>query len=183
MGNIMKLGFILFIVCLCSALALSLTYVFTEARIEARELAEIEESLKEVISDSEGGFEKIVTDDFTYYKAYSDRQKKNISGYVVIAQGKGYGGTLLTMVGVDTNSVIKGIKILEQKETPGLGAKISEKDFISQFPGQNGLRLEVSKEKGKGKIIAISGATISSRAVTESVKKTIEQLFEVLEKR
>jgi len=179
MRDILKLGFVLFLVCLGAALCLSLTYVFTQPRIEARELSEIEGSLKEVMPDS-AGFEKITKDDFSYYKAYSDVQSKKISGYVIIAQGKGYGGAVLTMVGVDTKGIIKTIKILEQKETPGLGAKISEDSFKSQFSGQDGQRLKLFEKKGKDKIMAISGATISSRAVTESVKGAVEKLFEVL---
>ncbi|MBL7170555.1 MAG: FMN-binding protein [Candidatus Omnitrophica bacterium] len=171
MRDILKLGFVLFLVCLGAALCLSLTYVFTEGRIEAMELSEIEGSLKEVMPDAQGGFEKITKDDFGYYKAYKDEQRKDISGYVIIATGKGYGGAVATMVGVDTAGVIKIIKILEQKETPGLGAKISEESFKSQFSGQDGR---------KPNIMAISGATISSRAVTESVKKTVERLFEIL---
>ena len=171
MRDILKLGFVLFLVCLGAALCLSLTYVFTQGRIEARALSEIEGSLKEVMPDAQGGFEKITKDDFGYYKAYKDEQRKDISGYVIIVTGKGYGGAVATMVGVDRRGVIKSIKILAQKETPGLGAKISEESFKSQFSGQDGRRIEV---------MAISGATISSRAVTESVKEAIEKLFGVL---
>lgn len=171
MRDILKLGFVLFLVCLGAALCLSLTYVFTQGRVEARALSEIEESLKEVMPDAQGGFEKIIKGDFEYYKAYKDEQRKDISGYVIIATGKGYGGSVATMAGVDTRGVIKSIKILEQKETPGLGAKISKESFKSQFSGQDGRRI---------KVMAISGATISSRAVTESVNKTVERLFEIL---
>ena len=169
MRDTLKLGFVLFMVCFGSALCLSFTYIFTQPRIEARALSEIEESLKDVMPDS-AGFEKITKNGLSYYNAYKDEQKKNISGYVIIAQGKGYGGELKTMVGVDTGGIIKTIKILEQKETPGLGAKVSEQDFKSQFSGQDG--------RNPG-IVSISGATISSRAVTESVKQAVEKLFEV----
>lgn len=180
MREVFKVGLVLFWVCIGSALCLSITFIFTKPHIEARRSLELKRSLKEVMPDSKGGFEEVVQDDITYYEAYRDPQRKSIYGYVVIARGKGYSGPILTMVGVDRKGVIKGIKILEQKETPGLGTKICEKDFILQFLGQNGLRLELSRNKGRDKIMAISGATKSSRAITDSVKKAVERLFKIV---
>lgn len=178
MREIIKLGLILFLVCLGASLSLGLTYVFTQGRVEAREAANIEEGLKEVWPEPEVKFEKKSYENFIYYEVYNKR--KDLRGYIAIAEGKGYSGPIKAMAGVNSSGVIKGIKILEQQETPGLGSRIMESNFLNQFLGQTGPKIELAKEKGRDKIAAISGATISSQGVTDSVKSVVEKLFLVL---
>ena len=89
-------------------------------------------------------------------------------GYVFTSGAKGYGGTVSVMVGVDNEGVITGIEILSHDETPGLGANSTKPEFQEQFAGQPADGT-VAVEKDGGSIVALTGATITSRAVSEGV--------------
>ena len=88
----------------------------------------------------------------------------------------GYGGNILVKAGIDSESRITGIRILEHKETPGLGSRITEASFLDQFRNRDSSTLFLKKDSPRGNIDAITGATISSRAVTDSVRKLQEQI-------
>ena len=93
-------------------------------------------------------------------------------GHAFMAQGRGYGGTIDILIGLKPdNKSLQGIKIITQQETPGLGAKIINASFLDQFRGVSVNEVDLSRNGGK--IDAITGATISSTAVVEGVKKAI----------
>jgi len=102
-------------------------------------------------------------------------------GYVVLAEGQGYAGPIKMLVGVSPDlGRVLGIEVIESTETPGLGARINEEDFQKQFRGLSS-RGGVEYVKGKApqsdnQIQAITGATISSRAVVRIVNETIEDI-------
>ncbi len=112
-----------------------------------------------------------------YYYIGKD-EAGNTIGYVFKAYGKGYSSTVQTMVGVKVNEagefVVNKIKITYQSETPGLGANCTSDNFMGQFAGQTPATLAVDKDGGK--ITSITGATITSRAVTNSIRQGIENL-------
>lgn len=109
-----------------------------------------------------------------YYKA--QKQGKTI-GYIVRSFGKGYSGYIDTLISVDTNFVIYSIDVLHHTETPGLGDEIEKDYFKKQFKGKTIEHLKVIKGETKEDIEAITGATISTRAVSEdAVKKGIKLL-------
>jgi electron transport complex protein RnfG len=76
-------------------------------------------------------------------------------------------------VGVTAGNTVKGIEILAHHETPGLGARIESAAFRSRFEGKDAMDpswCRVTKDDWKrGRIDAVTGATVSSRAVTEAV--------------
>ncbi len=90
-------------------------------------------------------------------------------GYVVTASGKGYGGAVKIAVAVDGSGAIIGIQVTDcSNETPGLGQNSSDEKFIGQYKGKT-TEDDINVEKDGGDIAAISGATITSRAVTRAV--------------
>ncbi len=91
-----------------------------------------------------------------------------LAGYCVRAEAAGYCGAIKMLVAVDTSGAIKGIKVLEHRETAGIGAKVTQAGFLKQFEGKTDA--EVSAKKG---IDTVTGATISSEAVIEAVSRTI----------
>ena len=100
------------------------------------------------------------------YKATADGQD---AGYCVQVNPKGFGGVLTLIVGVGTDGTIAGIKVTGHAETPGLGAKAqTDSAWVAQYQGAvaDG-QLMVTKDGGT--INAITGATITSRAVTDGV--------------
>jgi electron transport complex protein RnfG len=112
---------------------------------------------------------------------YVAKKGGDLIGYIVETYGKGYSSYIDILVAVDKNLTVEKIDILHHSETPGLGDEIQKPYFQDQFKGKTFAHLVVRKEATKDDIQAISGATISSRAVTEDgVKKGVEMLKEKL---
>ena len=101
-------------------------------------------------------------------------------GWVAKAAGQGYADKIELLVGLDSSAqALTGIFVLEQKETPGLGNKIVTNEWRSQFKGKGTAR-ELVVVKGGAKapheIDSITGATISSKTVSDIVNATVNDL-------
>jgi Na+-translocating ferredoxin:NAD+ oxidoreductase subunit G len=114
------------------------------------------------------------------YKCYN--QAGDLISYFFIAVGNGFQAPIKTAVSVDPGfRDIIGIRILEQSETPGLGAKITEDAFYQNFvkiliANQPLTCIKGDADKNKGQIKAITSATISSKAVTDLINQKITNL-------
>ncbi|MCA1809010.1 MAG: RnfABCDGE type electron transport complex subunit G, partial [Lentisphaerae bacterium] len=105
---------------------------------------------------------------WTFYRA---RQKGQFAGAAFEASSdQGYSGTIRIMAGVSADDKVSGVAIIEQMETPGLGARIAEPSFTSQFRDRAIQATKWAVTKDGGDINAITGATISPRAVVEALK-------------
>lgn len=94
------------------------------------------------------------------------------AGYVLKISGKGYGGAVVIALGITNEGEVIGINIVDNSsETPGLGQNSSKEDWYSQYVGVKSAdgTLQVTKSKESGKIDSITGATITSNAVTRAV--------------
>jgi len=113
----------------------------------------------------------------TYYPLYKVSRGKVMSGWVVKARGQGYADNIEVLIGVDPDvETITGLFILEQKETPGLGNKITFPAWREQFAGRKTAKpFVVVKEESTASntIDAVTGATISSRSVAGIVNQTV----------
>ena len=119
----------------------------------------------------------------TVYQAFFSDQ--TLAGFVVKASAQGYADKIELLLGIDSRiKKVTGVFILDQKETPGLGNKIVEREWLDQFSNLpfTAMPLVVVKEETekKGEIDAVSGATISSRSVTGIINNTIHQLKDEL---
>ncbi len=116
-----------------------------------------------------------------HYSIYRVNLEDQLAGWVVKASGQGYADKIELLLGLDPQAeTIAGLSILEQKETPGLGNKILLPEWRRQFVHKKtGQSLILTKSRPKGQlppgndIDAITGATISSRAVTGIVNGII----------
>lgn len=166
MRETIKYGIILSLICAVASGLLAGVNSLTKSRILAQTKQEEEASLREVITEAQH-FEPVKTgEDIIYYKAYNKDGK--FMGVAFKASGKGYSSTIETMVGMLKDGTITAIKILSQNETPGLGARIAESGFREQFRDKNTQDLT--------EVQAITGATISSKAVIDSVKSKTDQI-------
>ncbi len=115
-----------------------------------------------------------------FYRVFMVRHEGRLAGWVARAAGQGYADRIEMLIGFDPGvTAITGLFILEQKETPGLGAKIALPSWRRQFVGKKTVtRLTVVKGRGAeaGGIDAVSGATISSRSVVRIVNRTVHDL-------
>jgi electron transport complex protein RnfG len=91
-------------------------------------------------------------------------------GYAFLAIGKGYGGDIDILVGLEDETTLKGIAVIAHAETPGLGDKILAPDFTDRFVGVDIADVAVPDEGGK--VDAITGSTISTKAVIDAVRTT-----------
>jgi len=145
----------------------------TRDKIEEQEEQQIQDMLEEMFpSMSEYTFE----DDI--YTIYSDGAGV---GYAFLAMGKGYGGDIKILVGLEDETTIKGITIISQSETPGLGGRITEDSFASRFAGLNIKDITLTKDGGE--IDGITGATISSGAVVDAVRTAAMEKVKSLKER
>ena len=100
-----------------------------------------------------------------------------IAGYAIKVAPKGYGGPVEIMVGISTDGKVTGIKILSHTETPGLGANAPQPKFSDQYkdkPTKDKLEVVKTVPSKENQIQAITGATITSKAVTLGVNDAID---------
>ncbi|MFA5092701.1 MAG: RnfABCDGE type electron transport complex subunit G [Candidatus Omnitrophota bacterium] len=162
-----RYGFILALICVVAAGLLAGVNALTGPKIIAQAQLEEQLALKEVmpLAVKFATIKSNVDNKVLYYKAFDGQDK--LIGYVFKASGKGYSSTIETLVGIFIDDQISAIKVISQNETPGLGARVTEDKFRGQFSNQSSLDL--------AEVSAITGATISSRAVVNSImKKAIE---------
>ena len=156
-GGIARPTLVLTAICTTVTLLLALTNLLTVGRIARN--AEIK-AADYAPANAEG----------TVYKAFD--AEGSLIGVVVTTQAGGYGGTIEVMTGIRADGSVSGVNILSMEETPGLGAKAKDDRFLRQFKGLTGSGATVNKDGGD--IDALSGATITSRAVTKVVNEAVE---------
>lgn len=91
-------------------------------------------------------------------------------GYAALVTASGFGGDIEMAVGVSGSGAVTGVSIISHSETSGLGANATREDFRAQYTGQSGV-LAVTKDGGT--IDALTGATVTSRAVTNGVNAAL----------
>ena len=144
---------VLVIICVVMSCLLALTNNATAPIIEEAERKAKEEARMEVLPGADG-FEQVEISGVpaSITEVY---QATNGAGFTFSITAQGYGGknTLKLAVGIDMDGKITGTKVLDHKETAGLGSKITTDAFQGQFPG---------KDRGLEGVDNISGATFSS---------------------
>ncbi len=185
------------VICFVSGTALAITYRLTKNLIEEQSQAQQIEALKIVVplasefSDCKSGVE------IDYYEGLN--KKKDVVGYAFVGEAKGYSSIIKVVVGIDLEGTLTGIEITEQKETPGLGSRDVEIPvaitfweailgrggsdepgrpwFEDQFAGKILKDLKVVKVRTDTEIQALTGATITSEAVTKAVRESVEKFM------
>ena len=104
-------------------------------------------------------------------------------GYTIKTAPSGYGGPVELTIGISKDGKITGVNVGNNSETPGLGAKSTDPAFNGQYKGKAAKTLEVIKSgaPNESQIKAISGATITSKAVTGGVNEAIA-IFDAINK-
>ena len=176
------------IAAVCTALVAA-TYQSTKARIAANEQAWLEQSLQPALAGV--FFEGSVTEskliippphelpgrsDVLVYRVYAEDEP--VASLFAVTAPDGYAGPIGVLVGIAYDGTITGIRILEHRETPGLGDRIesSRSDFVFQFDGRS---LGDPDEKGwaikrdGGQFDQLTGASVTPRAVINAIRQTL----------
>lgn len=167
--EIIKPALILFIICLLTTAALAGTNLLTEERIRQQEIENAKKA-QQLVLPTAASFEE--ADGYVIGK----KADGEIDGYVFTTVAKGYGGEISVMTGISSNGKISGVTVLSHNETPGLGANTAKEEFTSQYKDNDAEKgVSVTKSTPKaGEIVAVTSATISSRAVTSAVNEALE---------
>jgi electron transport complex protein RnfG len=179
--DILKLGIVLMFYTAAACVGLAFVYAGTKDTIEIRAKADNEAALKVIFPDADS-FEEIKDpikssdSSVSFGTNYAIRKGGVLVGAVLEATGGSYGGPIKVLVGVNANGTIARIKIMEHSDTPGLGAnavkatyyvnKANKITFYDQFAG----KALSDPFEPKNDVIAISAATVTSRAVSNVVK-------------
>ena len=170
MKEMARYGFILTLICVIAAGLLAGVNALTRDKIAAQGQSEEQAALREIMPQAVKFMEKKPAVGVSFYEAFDSQDKK--IGIVFKASGKGYSSEILTLVGMFLDGRISAIKVLSLNETPGLGMRVTESGFTGQFKNQEATSLV--------DVQAITGATISSRAVMNSVIKKADELKKYL---
>ena len=166
-NKIFKPIVVLCAICIVITGALAATNAVTKPIIDAATIAAQEAARTELLPDATG-FTKVegvsvenVSDVYT-----SD----NNVGAVITSSGKGYGGAVTVMVAFNPDDTIKQIKVTAQAETQGLGTKVTaDSSYWTRYEGLEAKPLTLGTD-----VDALSGATISSRALLSAVNAAVE---------
>ena len=183
MNKIVKMVLVLSITGAVSGGILAQVFHFADPLIQENRKKELREAIFVVLSEAK---------DYTTLEKGNDKEKivvyKGIDadgklvGIAFIADGGGFQGNIRIMVGLSTDYLkLKGIKVLEQNETPGLGNRIKEPAFEDQFRGLE-IKPKVEyikyrKPEKPNQVQAITGATISSEAVVKNINNAVERVL------
>jgi len=183
-----------------AAAGLLIYFVFaaTEPTIQAHRAEVLAQAVMEVLGEPERYDTLYVVDDSlaeeppagvapdkaeAVYLGYRDGAPV---GFAIRASGSGFQDTITLLFGYDPSTrQLLGMKVLESKETPGLGDKIyKDQAFVDRFEGVTPpiVGIKEGGEKGApGELVMITGATISSRAVIKAINTELDRLGPVLD--
>lgn len=160
----------LFVICAVSTVLLALTNNVTAPMIADLAAKTAAETRQTVLSGANRFSDpETITLDGTAYACYEGFDGEKTVGYVFTTQSKGYGGAVEIMTGIDLSGKVTGVQTLTLNETAGLGMNAKNDAFRDQFKGKSG-KIGVAKNNpDDNEIQALTGATITSKAVTDAV--------------
>lgn len=138
--------------------------VETEEEIRDRFLSEIFTDVEEFVEIESAKLDEIKADNIFIREIYEVKSNGELLGYGIKTNSGGYGGDLRIITGINLDGTIAGIRIFKNDETPGIGTKIMEADFMNSFIGKNNV----------DDIEMISGATVSTEGVVYGVEGAID---------
>lgn len=177
--DIIKPVGVLLAICIIIPLALSVTNKVTVKKIAELEAANSKKNMQSLIDAD--NFEECENGEITYYAAINGGKT---AAYIFTESSKGYGGDVSVMTAIKPDGTVAGVAILDVSgETPGLGQNAARESFFSQYIG---LKKGVSVLKNGAKaenneVDAVTGATITSTAVTRAVNKALDDFEKVKE--
>jgi electron transport complex protein RnfG len=184
--SMVRLGLVLTVYAVMCCSVLALVNVFTAPKIKQNQERKVSEAMKEFFPDSSLTFETVedykapVVGAITVDEIYVAKKDGQIVGGAAQVTGPTYDqGSIL--VGMRTDGTVAGLKFLKLTDSPGFGLKANDptfrlpngKTFYGQFEGKNARE---SFEAGKN-FDAISGATITSVAVSSLINEGTKNLF------
>lgn len=175
---------VLLVITAVAAAAVGYVYKLTAEPIAQAKLQKKLNALGQVLP----AFDNQPTDEVTVVQVdgmdifiYPAKEGGEIKGYAVESlTNQGFSGTIKIMAGFMPDGMISNIEVLEQAETPGLGAKLADREnpVKISFVGNSPANLKMAVKKDGGDIDAITASTISSRAYVDAVQRAYNALVQ-----
>lgn len=175
--DIIKPVGVLLAICIIIPLALSVTNKVTAKKIAELEKENSKKNMQSLVSADD--FEKCSDGGIEYYTAIKGGET---AAYIFTESAKGYGGDVSVMTAVKPDGTVAGVAILDVSgETPGLGQNAAKESFYSQYAGlKKGVSLIKNGAKAENnEVDAVTGATITSTAVTRAVNAALDDFEKV----
>ncbi|MCH7822212.1 MAG: electron transport complex subunit RsxG [Proteobacteria bacterium] len=187
--SVIKSGTTLALIAAICTTLVAATYELTTERIAANEKSLLEKSLQPVLAgviyDTDIGESRLViapphdlpgSDEALIYRVYFDEQP--VAALFAVTARNGYSGSIRILLGVDFDGVVTGLRILQHRETPGLGDKIvsARSDWVYQFDGRSIGDPDVTAwaiRGDGGEFDQLTGASITPRAVVNAMRDTL----------
>lgn len=170
--EIARPALVLFLICLVVTLLLAVTNLITRGQIEKMN-RESEAASRQIVLPEATSFEDSADGTYAVGKKGTD-----VVGYVFVTKAKSYGGDMSAMTGIGKDGKVTGVSILSINDTPGLGLNAQKESFRGQYKQaapEKGFEVIKSGTAKDGQIEAMTGATITSKAVTSCVNEAIAQ--------
>ena len=154
--------------------ALTFVYLKTKGPIELASRQKEINAIKQVSPDFDNDPipEAMAVDGVTIYPV---KKQNEPAGFAVKTfSDKGFSGHIELMAGFNIDGTINNITILQHKETPGLGTKMADPKFLTQFLGKDPGSFKLKVKKDGGQVDAITAATISSRAFCDAMQRAYD---------
>jgi electron transport complex protein RnfG len=174
--EILRLVVVLTLICAVSGLTLAFVKQQTAPIIEKNQLEQVQKpAMNAVLTgyDNKPIDETIKLEDGVdkrgkkvFRNVFPAKKGGQLIGVAMAGKGKGYGGDIEVMVGIDPAGKLTGIAIMNQSETPGIGSRVTLPAFTNQFKGK-----ELEKPTA---VDGVSGATFSTKGVFAAVQTTVE---------
>jgi electron transport complex protein RnfG len=169
------------LIALVSSALLGFVYEFTKEPIALSNLNKKLNAIKQVVPEFSNNpndeMFRLATGEGDSLEVYPAKKDDVIVGYAINTYtSKGFSGNISLMAGFRPDGTIINISVLEQKETPGLGTKMTEPGFKDQFNEKNPAEFQLKVKKDGGPVDAITAATISSRAFCDAVQRAYNTL-------
>jgi electron transport complex protein RnfG len=193
MKDMIKMVAALVLFATAACVGLAFVYEGTKTAIEERQKADLQAALKELFpeadsfEDSTAAFTKAAgtaKNGIRFEAAYTAKRGGTLAGAAIRAVVGGFNDDITVLAGIAPNGTISGIKILTITDTPGLGANAASTNyfvnkperitFFGQFKGMSA-KDGIAVEKDGGRVIAITAATITSRAISNLAAEAAAQ--------
>lgn len=184
-SNLVQLVLTLTAITLLSGAILGFLFQITAPVIQVNEEERLKQNLSKLLDtfDNNPLEESFILDEFPGLRFLPARRQGSLSALAVEAtSNKGYAGSVTLLAGFKASGELVRVNVLRQKETPGLGTRMTEEEFLSQFGNLKPEMFPLKVKKDGGSVDALTAATISSRAFLDALNQAQAGASKALEK-
>lgn len=171
--DVVKPVVVLFLICLIVSVLLAFTNQLTKAKIVEINKQTEQQSQQQVLPNADS-FEPKTSQGLNYAVG---KKGGEVAGYVFTTSSKSYGGDVKVMTGISKDGKVTGVNLVQTNDTPGLGLNAQKASFRDQFkqavPASGKFDVNKNGQTGNGQIAALTGATITSKAVADAVNQAV----------